>query len=170
MKFTHTKIVLAVLFLIAFQLTAAWAKPADSNDANTTAIKKLFTDFNDAFNSHDAHAEAAYFTDDADYITIGGATVKGSAAIEQHLVPLFNGALKNTHRDATLRGIRFLRPDIATVDSDFVASGLVSRDGASMPNAKGIYDWIVMKQPNGRWLIAVWHESYLPAPPAGAGR
>jgi len=69
------------------------------------------------------------------------------------------------HRDATLRGMRFLRPDVATVDSDYVTTSVVGANGASVPSPKGLYDWIVTKQ-DGHWLIAVWHESNLPAPPA----
>lgn len=163
MASTRVRAALAVLFFVSFPLAAAWAKPAESHDADSAAIKKLFTDFNDAFNNHDAHAAAMLFTDDADFITIQGATTHGKSEIEHHLAPLFAERLKTAHRDVSLRDIRFLRPDTATVDSDYVMSGLAGPNGAPVPPAKGIYDWIVMKQ-NGRWLITVWHESNLPVP------
>jgi uncharacterized protein (TIGR02246 family) len=169
MASTRVKAALAVLLFVSFPLAATWAKPADSHEADSAAITKLFTDFNDAFNNHDAHAAAMLFIDDADFITIQAATTHGSAEIEKHLAPLFAGRLKTAHRDVSLRGIRFLRPDTATVDSDFEMSGLVGPNGAAVPPAKGLYDWIVMKQ-NGRWLIAVWHESNLPAPPQPPAR
>jgi uncharacterized protein (TIGR02246 family) len=137
---------------------------ADSQEADSAAIKKLFTDFNDAFNKHDAHAAAMLFTADADFINVQAATTHGRAEIEQHLAPLFAARLKTAHRDVSLRDIRFLRPDTATVDSDFRMSGLMDPNGGPVLPANGLYDWIVMKQ-NGRWLIAVWHESNLPAPP-----
>jgi uncharacterized protein (TIGR02246 family) len=160
--------VMAALLLVSFSLAVTWAKPADSHEADSAAIKKLFADFNDAFNNHDAHAAAMQFTDDADFITIQGATTHGKSGIEEHLAPLFAGRLKTAHREVSLRDIKFLRPDTATVDSDYVMSGLAGPNGDAVAPAKGIYDWIVMKQ-NGRWLIAVWHESNLPvaaAPPA----
>jgi len=162
---TRVKVALAVLVFVSFPLAATWAKPADSHEADSAAIKKLFADFNDAFNNHDAHAAAMLFTDDGDFITVAGAKTTGQAGIEQHLAPLFAGRLKTAHRDVSFRDIRFLRPDVATVDSDFEMSGLVGASGAAIPPGKGLYDWIVMKQ-NGRWLIAVWHESNLPVPPA----
>jgi uncharacterized protein (TIGR02246 family) len=164
MMFTRLKAALAVLLFAAIPLALAQARPADSNEADSAAIKKLFADFNAAFNSHDAHAVAMLFTDDADFITVGGAATSGKAEIEQHMAPLFAARLKTIHRDVMLRGIRFLRPDTATVDSDYTTTGMTGANGADAPPVKGLYDWIVMKQQNGRWLIAVWHESNLPAP------
>jgi uncharacterized protein (TIGR02246 family) len=154
---------LTVLLFVSLPLAATWAGQADSREADAAAIKKLFTDFNDAVNRHDARAAAMLFTDDGDFINIQGTASQGRAEIEEHLAPLLAGRLKTLHRDVSLRGIRFLRPDTATVDSDFETSGLMGPNGAAVPPAKGLYDWIVMKQ-NGRWLIAVWHESNLPAP------
>jgi uncharacterized protein (TIGR02246 family) len=162
MMSTRVRAALMVLLFVSLPLAAIWAGQVDSHEADSAAIKKLFTDFNDAFNKHDAHASTMLFAEDADFINIQGATSHGRAEAEQHLAPLFAGRLKTIHRDVTLRNIRFLRPDTATVDSDFETSGLMGPNGA-VPATKGLYDWIVMKQ-NGRWLIAVWHESNLPAP------
>ena len=161
MTFPRVKALLALLVFVSLPLAAAWARPADSQEADDAAIKKLFADFNDAFNNHDAHAAAMQFTDDADFINVQAITTHGKSEIEQHLAPLFAARLKNAHRDVTLRGIRFLRPDMAAVDSDYVMSGLQDPSGAAIPPGKGLYDWIVLKQ-NGHWLIAVWHESNLP--------
>ena len=163
MAFTRVKAVLAVVLFVSVVLSATWARQAESHDADSAAIKKLFTDFNAAFNDHDAHAVAVLFTDDADFITIGGAAFHGNTGVEEHLAPLFSGRAKTLHREATLRGIHFLRPDIATVDSDTETSGVMGPNGEPAPPVKGLYDWIVMKQ-NGRWLIAVWHESNLSTP------
>jgi uncharacterized protein (TIGR02246 family) len=165
MRSTYIRAVLALLLCVALSPAVLRAKPADSQGEDSAAIKKLFADFNDAFNAHDAHAVSLLFTDDSDFITIQGATTTGKAEIEQHLAPLFAGRLKTVHRDVTLRGIRFVRPDVATVDSDFETSGLMGASGTAAPPAKGLYDWIVTKQ-NGRWQIAVWHESNLPVAPA----
>lgn len=159
--------VLLVLMLTASLLMALRAEPAYASDMDQAAIQKLFVDFNNALNRHDAHASAMLFTEDGDLIGIQGKIVHGRADIERQMVPLFNGILKTMHRDVTLRGVRFLRPDVATVDSDYVTTGVVGANGVPVPATKGLYDWIVTKQ-DGRWLIAVWHESNLPAPPATA--
>jgi uncharacterized protein (TIGR02246 family) len=161
---TRMRFVVTIVLLASLSLAVTWAKPADSHDADSAAIKKLFNDFNDAFNNHDAHAAAILFTDDADFINVQAVTTHGRAGVEEHLTPLFAGRLKTAHRDVTLRDIRFLRPDTATVDSDYETSGIVGANGVAAPPTKGLYDWIVAKQ-DGRWLIVVWHESNLPAPP-----
>ena len=119
MTSTRVRAALAVLLFVSFPLVATLAEPADSHEADSAAIKKLFTDFNNAFNNHDAHAAAMLFTEDADFITIQGATIRGRAKIEQQMAPLFAGRLKTAHRDVSLRDIHFLRPDTATVDSDY---------------------------------------------------
>jgi len=165
MASTSVRAALAVLLFVAIPLVATWAKPADSHEADSAAIKKLFTDFNDAFNNHDAHAVAMLFADEDDFITVGGASFRGRTAIEQHLAPLFSGRAKTLHREASLRDIHFLSPDTALVTSDTVTSGMTTPDGAAVPAVKGQYDWVVVKQ-NGRWLIAVWHESN-PTTPQG---
>ena len=161
---TRVRAALAALIFVAFPLAATWAKPVDSHEADSAAIKKLFADFTKGFNNHDAHGVAMQFTEDGDFINVAAATTHGRAGIEQHLAPLFAGRLKSAHRDVTMRGIRFLRPDTATVDIDYEMSGVMGPDGATVPSAKGLYDWIVVKQ-NGHWLIAVLHESNLPAAP-----
>src|SRR5579862_4992689 len=118
--FIRMRAALAVLILVSLPPAAAWAKPADSHDADAGAIKQLVADFTTAFNSHDARAVSMTFTEDAEFINIQAATSTGRSGIEQHLAPLFTGRLKTAHRDVTLRGIRFLRPDLATVDIDYV--------------------------------------------------
>jgi uncharacterized protein (TIGR02246 family) len=165
MTFVRIRSAMAILLLVSLCPAMTWSKPAaNPQEADSAAVKKLFNDFNDAFNNHDAHAAAMLFTEDADYINIQAITTHGRAGVEEHLAPLFAGRLKTVHRDVSLRAIRFLRPDIATVDSDYESSGTMTPDGAAMPPAKGLYDWVVMKQ-DGHWLIAAWHESNLPAPP-----
>jgi uncharacterized protein (TIGR02246 family) len=160
MAFSGGRGVFAVLLLVLVALPTAWAKPKESHEADSTAIQKLFTDFNSAFNNHDAHAVASLFIDDADFITVGGAKFRGGTAIEQHLAPLFAGRAKALHRDASMPDIHFLRPDTAIVECETETSGI---GGTDAPPVKGLYDWVVMKE-KGRWLIAVWHESNLSTP------
>lgn len=161
----RARTMLAVLMLATLSFTALPLRASDGSDADKAAIQKLFVDFNDAFNHHDAHAAAMLYADDGDCIGILGKIVHGRADIEQLMASLFNGILKTIHREVTMRGVRFLRPDVATVDSDYKTTGIVGANGVAVPATSGLYDWIVTKQ-DGRWLIAVWHESNLPATPA----
>jgi uncharacterized protein (TIGR02246 family) len=156
-----TKLALAMVLVLAGMSLPIWASP---QNADSDAIKKVFDDFNTAFNNHDAHGCAVLFSMDATFINIPGAETHGSAAVEEHLAPLFSGRLKTSHRDVTMREIKFLKPDVATIDSDYVTTGVAGPNGAEGPAVKGLYDWIMMKQ-NGHWMIVVWHESNLPVAP-----
>jgi uncharacterized protein (TIGR02246 family) len=166
MTFARMKTVIAVVLLVSLSQTITPARPTDANEADSAAVKKLFNDFNDAFNKHDAHAAAMLFTEDTDFINTQAVTTKGRAGVEEHLAPLFSTRLKTVHREVTLRDIHFLNAETATVDSNYETSGIVTPEGAPVPPVKGFYDWIATKK-NGPWLIAVWHESNLPpsAPP-----
>ena len=150
---------LAALMLTTLPLLALRVQAADGSDADKVAIQKLFVDFNNALNNHDAHSATALFTEDGDFIGVKGKIVHGRTDIQAQLAPLFDGILKNMHRDATLRGVRFLRPDVAAVYSDYMTTGVAGPNGAA-PATKGMYDWVVTKQ-DGRWLIAVWREANL---------
>lgn len=81
----------------------------------------------------------------------------GPAAIEAHMQQLFAGVGRYLQRQATLRAIRFLKPDTAVLYSDTETRGMPGREASSAPEP-GFYDWIVMKR-QGRWQIVVWHES-----------
>ncbi len=67
--------------------------------------------------------------------------------------------LKDAHRTDTVKSIRFLTPEIASVDIDWQMTGAKTRDGQDAPNRKGLLTWIVTKQHNGQWMITIYHES-----------
>lgn len=155
--------VLAILILISLNSAISWAQQhLHSPDANeSAAINKVIDGFTDAFNRHDAHTIAMWFTEDADYTNSRQVTTHGRRAIEEHFVPLFaGGILKSSHRSGSVRSIRFLTPEVASVYIDYTLTGTTSPDGTELAPRKGLYDWIVTKQ-NGRWLINVLHESEL---------
>jgi len=150
---THLAIALA-LSLIAFGAArTSWAQ----NEASEAGIKQTLADYIDAYNHHDGTAVAAEFADDADRTTVRGDVSHGRAAIEKSYTGLFNGTLKNAHRTATAKSIRFLTPEIALVDADFVLSGRSSNNGGEQPPAKGILSLIFTKH-GDKWLITAFHE------------
>src|ERR1700722_20658572 len=55
MAFTRVRVALGIVLLVSCVLDAARARP-QGNEADSAAVKKVFDDFNNAFNSHDAHA------------------------------------------------------------------------------------------------------------------
>jgi uncharacterized protein (TIGR02246 family) len=147
-------------FLLAsfsFPVLSAHAQ-SKASDADSAAIKQVVADFLDGFNHHDAHAWAMPFTEDGDFTNVTGLTRHGRKEVEERFTMLFNGPLKTAHRTATVRHIRFVKPDVAAVDAEWELVGSRAADGSENPARKGIFTWVMTKQ-DGRWLFADFHES-----------
>jgi uncharacterized protein (TIGR02246 family) len=147
-------------FLLAsfsFPVLSAHAQ-SKASDADSAAIKQVVADFLDGFNHHDAHAWAMPFTEDGDFTNVTGLTRHGRKEVEERFTMLFNGPLKTAHRTATVRHIRFVKPDVAAVDAEWELVGSRAADGSENPVRKGIFTWVMTKQ-DGRWMFADFHES-----------
>jgi uncharacterized protein (TIGR02246 family) len=163
-RFSGTSFAIVLSIVLAPAFLSARAASSESA-ADSAAIKELVMAFTNDFNRHDAQAVATHFTEDADFTNVQGMTTHSRKGIEEHFVPLFKGRLANAHRTVSVRGIHPLSPTIAAVTTDYELKGAKDTSGADQGLRKGIYDWVVVKQ-NGRWMIAVFHESDLPSPAA----
>ncbi|MGH9689717.1 MAG: SgcJ/EcaC family oxidoreductase [Candidatus Acidiferrales bacterium] len=158
----RVKSAIAVFVFLGLACGASWAKKqANSAAGEEAAVKQTVNSFFDAFNKHDAHALAANFTEDADFINVLGVTTQGRKGVDEHYTTLFSDRFKDAHRTFSLKSVRFITPDVAAVTMEYELSGTKGPGGAEAPPAKGLYDWTLVKQ-NGRWLIATLHESNLP--------
>jgi uncharacterized protein (TIGR02246 family) len=141
--------------LIAFGFSrTGWAQ---TNQAVESGVKQALTDYIDGFNHHDASAVAAAFAEDAERTTVRGDVSHGRSAIEKSYAGLFGGILKNAHRTATLKSVRFLTPEIALVDADYEITGRTTSSGTEQPQAKGLLS-LVMTKHGDKWLITDFHE------------
>jgi uncharacterized protein (TIGR02246 family) len=130
-------------------------------EADTAAIKQVFTDFCENFTRHDARAAVGDFAADADFTNMRGIHRHGRKKIEEWLASLFTGILKDSRRTDIVRSIRFLTPELASVDADTVITGTRSLDGSEVPPRNGLMIVTMTKQ-NGRWMISVFHEAEFP--------
>ena len=145
---------LVVLFLLS--VTVAAQQPSNP-DAEATAIKQTLTSCSHAFKSRDARAAAMCFTEDADFTGPAGVSVHGRKEIEQLFEKSFARRLSDANREYTVKKIRFLSPQIATVEDQWKVTG--SRTGGSpvMPYA-GVHTLVVIKE-KGNWRIVIFHGS-----------
>ena len=161
----HRKAKTTACIVVLLCLATAWAqKPPSTNDADTAGIKQSVSNWADAFNRHDPHGCAQWFTEDADMVSLAGTSFHGRSAIEDHYGKTFSTTLKNAHRSDTLKSVRFLSPEIAAVDLDWEITGSLSKvplDNSEVPVRKGILPLIFVKQ-HGQWLVAVSHEIEFP--------
>jgi uncharacterized protein (TIGR02246 family) len=154
----RVKFILAVLLLVSFSASSSWAQIHSNMDADSSAIKQCVAAWEDAWNRHDAHATAMAYVEDGDFSSTTGIPSHGWKELEAHYSEIFTTFLKDAHRTDTVKSIRFLGPEIASVDIDWQMTGARTRDGKDAPNRKGLLTWIVTKH-NGQWMITIYHES-----------
>jgi uncharacterized protein (TIGR02246 family) len=153
------KLVVVVSLSLALSSVLAWARMPANTDADSAAIKQCVAAWEDAWNRHDAHATAMAYVEDGEFSSTTGVPSHGWKELEAHYNEIFTTFLKDAHRTDTVRSIRFLTPDIASVDIDWQMTGARTRDGKDAPNRKGLLTWVVTKQHNGEWMITIYHES-----------
>jgi uncharacterized protein (TIGR02246 family) len=158
----------AVIAFVAWLSLGALNLPAQNQDnagGDSAAIKVAVDGFVTDFNRHDAHASAAWFTDDAEFTNVQQVTSHGRKDYEDHMVQVFKTRLKNAHRTVAITNIRFLTPDVATVTMTYELGGTMGPSDTELPLRKGVYRWVVTKH-NGRWLIDIMEESEPAQPPS----
>ena len=149
-----SKAALAVLLFLTFSAAGSGAQMASNRDADTAAIKQCVAAFADTWNSHDAHGVAMHYVEDGDFSSIKGEASHGRKELEDHYTTIFSTFLKNAHTTDTVRSIRFLAPDLASVDIDWLVTEPNAPGGVLR---KGLLTWIVTKR-NGQWMITIYHE------------
>ena len=154
----RAKFILAVLLFVSFSARPSWAQTHSNIDADSAAIKQCVAAWEDAWNRHDAHATATAYVEDGDFSSTTGIPSHGWKELEAHYNEIFTTFLKDAHRTDTVKSIRFLGPEIASVDIDWQMTGARTREGKDAPNRKGLLTWIVTKH-NGQWMITIYHES-----------
>ena len=148
---------IVLLLVIPFLLSAQATPPAPPEEEG---IRKLVDSFVDAWNRHDVHAFAAVFAEDADFTNVRGVGAHGRAAVEEFHAPSFSTLFKSSRQTAKNIQIRFLTPDIASVDIRWEMTGAVGPDGAPIPLREGLLNWSVTRK-ESRWLILIMHNQDL---------
>lgn len=117
------------------------------------AIRHLLRDREEAWEKQDVAHLIAPFADDADYIDSSGTLTTGRKAIEANYEKLFASMqYKDSRSTQTIKKIRFVRPDVAVVDSEWSIVGLKSADGKSVPDRFGTSVVIIVRE-SKEWKI-----------------
>jgi uncharacterized protein (TIGR02246 family) len=143
--------------LLAMSLVCSAAgKPDSVTPADEAAIRQVVAGFSDGWNSHDAHAMCVSLVDDVQWTNWRGEVVHSRKEVENQHATLFAGLYKNTHRTDTVKSIRYLTPELVSVDNYWTMTGAKTRDGADWPYREGYANYLMAKR-NGRWVIIVSH-------------
>ncbi len=152
---------------------AEGAQEGDGRPKDEAAVREMVSAFHEAANKHDARALAAFFAPDADFTNVVGMSAHGRRAIEEFHRPLFEGdtsrgnpSFKNSVFRSDSVKVRFLRPDVASVDVRWTLTGSIAPDGRALGPRKGLLN-LVVTEGEGTWQVAVMHNMDLSnAPPA----
>jgi uncharacterized protein (TIGR02246 family) len=120
------------------------AQKGDNRPKDEAAIHELVSAFHEAANRHDAKALVLFFAPDAGFTNVVGMTVNGRRAIEELHRPLFEGDTsrgtpsfkKSVFKSDSVK-VRFLRPDVASVDIRYTHTGSTAPDGREVGPRKG---------------------------------
>jgi uncharacterized protein (TIGR02246 family) len=154
MKLVLSKVALAGLLSLVFAAAGSRAQMSSNRDADAAAIKQFVANFADTWNSHDAHGVAMHYVEDGDFSSVRGEPSQGRKELEDHYNMIFTTFLKNAHTTDTVRSVRFLGPDLANVDIDWLVTEPSAPGGVLR---KGLLTWVVARR-NGQWMIVVYHE------------
>jgi len=154
---------LGISILIGVFSLGAQGQMTPAVNKDETAVRGVVQAVQDGWNAHDAKAFAAAFADDADYVVVHGAYSKGRKEIEQGHVGIFSTIYKESKNTATVKRVRFLRPDQAVVHVEW---NLEFSLGGTVNKGHAMNTMIIGKRPDGRWLIDVFQNTPI-QPPGG---
>ena len=142
------------MIFLAISVPGTPAQTAANRDADSAAIKQFVANFAEVWNNHDAAGVADHYVEDGDFSSVKAEPSHGRKELENHYTTIFTTFLKNARTTDTVRSIRFLGPDLASVDIDWLVTEPSAPGGVMR---KGLLNWILTKR-NGQWKIVIYHE------------
>ena len=141
---SHVAIVVALVGSI-------YAAPPGEDE---TAIRTMVDQAVKRLNKGDLTALEEFWDEGADYVGVDGKLIKGRTQIQA----LFRKAAGKTgQQTATIEQIRFITPEIATVDGTWIVTGARDGTGKELPPIEGRGFEVVQKK-SGRWRFVLTRE------------
>ena len=170
MKHSVLLSVMAAVFAVCIVALPVHSADSKTRPKDEESIRQVVTAFNAAVNKHDARAFSMVFHEDADFTNVWGMRSRGRKPIEDFHRPMFEAhglqgppSFKHAVFKVLDTHIRFLRPDVASVDVTWSQTGGVL-NGKDWGPRKGLLMWMVTKE-RGVWGISVMHNMELPLEP-----
>jgi uncharacterized protein (TIGR02246 family) len=147
-----------IVGLTAALLLLGMALPAQSA-GDTAAIRALEQRQQDAWNSHDAHAYAALFTEDGDVVNVLGWWWKGRAELEAKLTGAFASVFHESALTVTDVDVRMLAADIAIAHVRWTMTGAKTPDGVVSHTPQLGIQTQVLHKTGSEWLITAFQNT-----------
>lgn len=117
------------------------------------AVKSVVRSLTDCWNRHDMVAYAAQFSDDADFVNVLGAHMKGRAAIEAQHLAIHRTIFRNSRLRELETSVRLVASDVALAHVRWEMTGHDQVPDWNVPESRvGILTCVLVEE-GGRWLI-----------------
>lgn len=147
---------------VVFGAGLALAQGGSTQDEE--AIRKLHQSFAEAWTQHDTQAMSMFWAEDGDFIGPDGQYMSGRGRIENYLAEAHTGDFATAKLAIAVKGIRFLKPDVAVVNAEAEISGGRDWFDKAMASQKAIATSVVVMK-DGKWFTAVFRLFVPPPPP-----
>ena len=150
--------VIAIVMVAALTVSVVRVQALEdaSRTSDDAAIRQVVAGFSDGWNRHDAHAMCASVADDVQWVSWRGEVSQGRKEVEENHAALFADLYKKTNRTDVVKSIRYLGPELASVDDFWTMTGARTREGADWPYRAGYANFLMAKRA-GRWIVIVSH-------------
>ncbi len=136
--------------------TVIFAQEKDSKmSKDEAAIRANVEQMAKGWNMKSGAEFAKPFAEDADYVVVNGAHIKGRAANAAGHQQIFDTIYKDSRNAGTVKQIRFVRPDVAVVHVEWNLSFKVNGE-----EQKGhALSTMIMTKEKGKWSIAAFQNT-----------
>ena len=117
-----------------------------------TAIRKLYSEFEDAWNKHDVKTISERWAIDGDHVEPDGTVAKGRDEVSALLTRQHSGVFKNSTLKLTVRSVWIMSDTVALVDGTYELTGATLPDGTAVPPRKGMLTSVLLLDKD--WRIA----------------
>ncbi len=119
------------------------------------ALRQILSEYEYAFNKHDPHKMASFWTEDGDLITIWGELATNRNDVKKILTKNMEGIFKNASLVESVEYIRFVNPNVALIDVDSVISHMKDNQGKELAPLTN-HGFYVLAKRNGKWQIVAF--------------
>lgn len=148
--------IIGMTLMIFCAATGLFAQEKDSKQIeDEAAIRANVEQMAKGWNMKSGAEFAKPFAEDADYVVINGAHIKGRAANAEGHQRIFDTIYKDSSLAVSVKQIRFLRPEVAVVH---VESNLTFKLNGAEQKGRGLVTMIMTKE-KGKWSVAAFQNT-----------
>jgi uncharacterized protein (TIGR02246 family) len=144
------------LSLIAIWMCAGTVYAASSHEEDERAIRSIVEQAISRLNQRDVTVFDDFWDENADYVAVDGTLIRGRAQI-QALFRRMATSDSMGKQATSVEQIRFITPEVATVDGSWTVTDARSPDGKELPPIRGRGFELALKK-NGRWRFVATRE------------